>query len=335
MHTRARRLATTAAVGVAIGLLVVVQLQYFQRGIVPGDAFVYLAAGERLNAGHDLYALGVGDRPVDTGGEYWNVPLVSPPPIAVLWRPLAALPESLGVGLWYAAQLMALGSSLLMLLRRVPGLAAAALIVLVLPTAYEIGVGNVNSFLLLGLLVTWRAVVARREPTAGALAAVMTAVKLTPGVLGWWLLATGHRRATIAFVAVGMAAAGLSVLGAGFPAHVQYLEILGDRNAVGVSPLSVGGWARYLGLPSALYELLPAISAVTGLATVWLLRTRLAASYRVAVVTMILGSPAVSINWFVLLYALLAPAAWPVAARPGVEQQLQRGRAKIQPSSSS
>jgi hypothetical protein len=47
---------------------------------------VYLAAGERLNAGHQLYALMPGNRPVDIHPPFWTVPLLSPPPIAVLFR---------------------------------------------------------------------------------------------------------------------------------------------------------------------------------------------------------------------------------------------------------
>ncbi len=55
------------------------------------DANTYLAAGERLNDGHPLYALQPGDRPVLLVGEY-PVPLFSPPPIAAIWRPLAIVP---------------------------------------------------------------------------------------------------------------------------------------------------------------------------------------------------------------------------------------------------
>src|SRR6266508_431527 len=74
MEDRRRRLVAFAALGVALGLLVAVQSVYFQRGFVPGDAFNYLGAGERLNSGHDLCRLQPGDRIGDAGGEYWLVP---------------------------------------------------------------------------------------------------------------------------------------------------------------------------------------------------------------------------------------------------------------------
>src|SRR3954451_3473833 len=62
------------------------------------DATTYLAAGERLNAGHDLYKLGPGDRPVLEIPGLYSAPLLSPPPIAVMWRPIAVVPW--GWSLW-------------------------------------------------------------------------------------------------------------------------------------------------------------------------------------------------------------------------------------------
>lgn len=305
------RLVPAAALAIALGLLAGIQIQYFERGLIPGDAFVYLAAGERLNAGHLLYALSPGDRPVDLNPPLWTVPLVSPPPIAVLWRPLAALPNELGVYVWWAAQIAALGTTLVMLARRRPVLTAVAMVVLLIPTVYEIGVGNVNSFLLLGLVMTWRWTLMGLDRPVGIAAAAMTAVKLTPGVIGWWLLVTGRRRAfAVAFVA-GIVILGVSVAGAGFPAHLEYLRILGDRTAVGTSPLSLGGMARFVGVPDAIANVLPTVAALAGLGAVFLLRRRPDLSYGAAIITMILGSPAVSIPWYVLFYALLAPIAWP------------------------
>src|SRR5258708_7149291 len=65
------------------------------------DATTYLAGGERLNAGHDLYKLAPGDRPVLIDTQFFTSPLVSPPLIGVVWRPLAAIP--FGWQLWIAA----------------------------------------------------------------------------------------------------------------------------------------------------------------------------------------------------------------------------------------
>ena len=66
------------------------------------DGSNYYAAGERLNAGHQLYQLQAGDRPVANSDQPnpWSAPLLSPPPIAVVWRVLALLPGDLSKYLW-------------------------------------------------------------------------------------------------------------------------------------------------------------------------------------------------------------------------------------------
>jgi hypothetical protein len=99
---RSYRLARILALALAFGILATIQFLYFQRGLIPGDAFTYLAAGERLNDGHPLYALSAGDRPVDLHPPFWTVPLLSPPSIAVVLRPFALLPGDAGAYGWWA-----------------------------------------------------------------------------------------------------------------------------------------------------------------------------------------------------------------------------------------
>ena len=310
-----RRLVEIAALAAVLGLLGAVQAIYFERGIIPGDAFNYLAAGERLNAGHELYALAPGDRPVDINPPYWTVPLVSPPPIAVVFRVFALFPDGSGAYAWWACQLIALAAALIMLGRRRPLLLAGTMLVLLIPTVYEIGVGNLNSFLLLGVILTWRSAVRGREEVGGAIAAVMTAVKLTPAMMLWWLLVTGRRRAVLAGIVTGLIVLGISVAGAGVGPHLEYLRILSNRDIVGTSPLSLGGMARFVGVPTSVADLLPTAAALIGIVVVFLLRHRPGLAFGAAVITMIYGSPAVSINWYIMLYALLAPFAWPANSR--------------------
>ena len=71
------------------------------------DTWNYLGAGERLNAGHSIYALVAGDRPILIELPS-TVPLVSPPLVAVLWRPLALLPDWLAMWGWWAASAAAM-----------------------------------------------------------------------------------------------------------------------------------------------------------------------------------------------------------------------------------
>jgi hypothetical protein len=312
-----RRFYSYVAFGLVLGLYVAVQASYFQRGFIPGDAFTYLAAGERLNAGHPLYALSPGDRPVDLNPPYWTVPLLSPPPIAVIFRVFAALPSDTGPYVWWVVQLVALGASLIMLGRRRPLLTAAAMLVLLIPTVYEVGVGNLNSMLLLGLILTWRWATRGPEPAAGVMAALLTVVKLTPAALGWWLIVSGKRRAVVAAVVTAVVALVVSILGAGLDTHLEYLGLLRDPNAMAPSPLSLGGMAVYLGLPQGVAYVLPMAAIGIGIVAIFLLRHRPAWSFAATVLVMIFGSPAVAINWYVLLYALIAPLAWPLPADEG------------------
>ena len=92
-----RRVVLPAIAG---GVLATILAVYFQRGFIPGDSFTYLAAGERLNAGHFLYALLPGDRPVDMHPPLWTVPFLSPPPMGVLMRPFALMPGDTGAYAW-------------------------------------------------------------------------------------------------------------------------------------------------------------------------------------------------------------------------------------------
>ena len=106
----------------------------------------------------------------------------------------------------------------------------------------------------------------------------------------------------------------MSVLGAGLSAHLEYLGIVRQTSTAGTSDLSLAGMARFIGVDPAVAGLLPTI-ALAGRAScaIWVLRDRPGLAYSAAVVTMLLGSPVVNINWFTVLLAALAPAVWPLS----------------------
>ena len=295
----------------AISAVVTIQTVYFNRGFVPGDAFTYLAAGERLNDGHPLYALSPGDRPVDLKPPFWTVPLLSPPPIAVIFRPLALIPSDLGPYVWWAFCTASVVVTSLVMLRRRPILVGLAVFALSIPIVYDIGVGNLNALLLGGTVGAWYLLTRRHDSSAGVVIAGMTALKLTPVVLAWWLITQRRWTALRAFVVAGLAFALVSVLGAGLPAHLEYLGIVRQTSTTGTSDLSLAGMARFVGVDPAVAGLLPAVALVTGLVAVWLLRGRPGPAFSAAVVTMLFGSPVVNINWFTVLLAALAPVVWP------------------------
>ena len=306
-----RHLIDVAAVAIAIGLVVAIFSVYLQRGFVPGDAFTYLGAGERLNAGHALYALVAADRQVGIEPPFWTVPLLSPPPIAVLWRPLAALPGELGVYVWWAIDLAAVAIAIGLMIRRRPLLVSAGVIVVSVPLVYEIGVANMNGLILLGLILTWRAFVLGDDRATGIPVGLMAAFKLTPGVLAGWLIVERRWSALRWAIATGLVVLAISLLGAGLDAHLRYLGIVRETAGQGARPLSLAGMAIYLGAPAAIANVLPTIALVVGIVAAALLRKRPDLAFVATVLAMLLGAPTISINWFIFMLACLAPVAWP------------------------
>jgi hypothetical protein len=320
---RALRLAIPA---IAIGMVVAIQVIYFNRGLIPGDSFTYLASGERLNAGHALYALTAGDRPVGLEPPFFTVPLLSPPPIAVLFRPLAAMPNEIGVYLWWIVTIVVLAAVILWMLRERPILVGFAVLALSIPIVYQIGVGNLNGLIVAGIVGAWYLLTRGRDLAAGAVFALMTAFKVTPAVFLWWLLTQRRWSAIKAFVATGLLVLVISVLGAGLSAHLEYLGIIRQTATVGTTYLSLAGAARYIGVPLEVANLLPTIAIVVGALAIWLLRNRPGAAYVAAVLTMIAGSPVVQVTWFTILLGALAPVVWPMRSRSTESAQLQTSR---------
>jgi hypothetical protein len=310
--TIARAIVGLSGVAIAVVLFLILSTAYGH----PGDIITYLAAGERLNAGHPLYALSPGDRPMPIVPPYWTVPLLSPPLIAVIWRPLALLPDAVSIGLWWIAMLALLGISITMILRAPKMIGAVAVYVLAVPLGLEAVQGNINAVILLGALVAWRAYVGGRAEVAGAIVAVLAVLKVTPAILVVWAVAVGGRKAVVG-AAVGLAVAGaISVLGAGIDAHLAYLSVMRDTTTIGPSDQSLPGILRALGMPEFLVARVSLVTDVAGVVGVLASRGRPAASYRVAIVTLVAGSPVVYVNTFLLLIAALAPNLWPLRREP-------------------
>lgn len=280
----------------------------------PGDVVTYLAAGERLNAGHPLYALSPGDRVLPIVPPFWTVPLLSPPLIAVIWRPLALLPETFVVDAWWAAMVACLALATAMIVRRPSMAGPVALYILSIPLALEAYQGNINALLLLGSIVAWRAFASGRPEWAGGIIGVLVALKVTPAVLAVWVIASCGRRGLIGVLLGGGLAGLVSLMGAGFAAHLDYLSIIRDTTTVGSSDLSLAGMLRILGLAPELAMRAGLAVDVLGIVVVVLLRHRPGASYRAAIITMVAGSPVVFVNTYVLLLPTLAPRLWSIGA---------------------
>jgi hypothetical protein len=223
------------------------------------------------------------------------------------------LPNEAGVYLWWVADIAAVAIALGLMVRRRPILVSVAIAAFSIPLAYEIGVGNMNGLILLGLVLTWRATAIRDERAAGSLVGVMSAFKLTPAVLVWWLVTGGRWAAARWAIAAGLIVLAISLAGAGIDAHVRFLGVIRETAAQGARPLSLTGMALYLGAPAGMAAWLPDVALVSGAIGMAILRRRPGLAFIVAILTMVFGSPTVSINWFIYLLACLAPVVWPVS----------------------
>jgi len=311
-----RRLARTAFIAGAVGLLVgIVAYGIVVLGYGPADGYTYLAAGERLNAGHPLYALVAGDRPVDIRPPYWTVPLLSPPPIAVLFRPLAALPNELGLRLWWLGCVAAIAVALGAMFRVRPVLMSAAVLVFLVPLVFEIPTANVNGLILGAVVVAWLLARSGRDTAAGAVIAAAAAVKLTPAILIVWFVTQGRWTAVRAFVTVGLVLLVVSLAGAGIGAHLDYLAVIGQTGSVGTTQFSLAGLLRTVGVPAEAARFAPFVVDAVGIALMWWRRDQPSFAYSVAVFTMVWGSPVVNFDWLTLMLGALAPGLWPMAAR--------------------
>lgn len=301
-------LAVGLPTGLAVGDLLAqhrnpVPLQPFTDGIT------YLAAGERLNDGHALYELGPDDRPVDLVPTLFKFPLLSPPAIAVAWRPLAAAKLGgieVGLALWVVACWAALLGTVAYLAVRVGLLAVLLAIALALPIAQQLAVANVSSFFPMMLTYSW---LRRGHPRSGVSIGVMAGIKLAPVVGVAWLVGTHQRTPTVA-AALTIAIVGvLSIAGAGLSNAMTYLAVSGT---VAPSPLSPAG---LLNAPWVTYGVLGAGLALCLATGPW---PRI--SFAVAVITTTIATPALYLAALVPLLALVAP----LADYPGL--QIRAGR---------
>lgn len=282
-------------------------------GRIGNDVSNYLAAGERLNAGHPLYRLSEGDRRVPTYPPYYTVPLVSPPPTAVAWRALDLLPEPLAVRGWWLAGLALTTLATLWIVRRGRWPALALVALLAPDVAWTAWSGNVNAFVVPSLVAAW-AWQLRRPLVAGTMAGLAAGARLTPVILGWWGLTLGRLRWTAAMAATLLGVAVVSLAGAGLTNHVAWLDVARYTATTGARDDSLIGLLRGAGLDSSVVGLVgPAVMAIAALAIV-ALRRRPALAWTVAVVAMVLGSPVTHQGSLALLLAVAAASIPPLPA---------------------
>lgn len=308
---------------------------------VAGDVANYEAAGERLNAGHHLYGpLLPGDRPVPGYPKRYPAPLLSPPLVAVIWRPLALLGDA-GVALWWLVNLalvvgvvlgfaaigrrltlgallglVALGWPLALLSIRHPDLGAQQ------PLAVTALSGNLNGYLLAMCIIVWWATSRGRPWLAGSAAALAGVLKLGPFALGWWMLVRRDWPALKAFVVTVVILGFVGLLGAGLDANLAYVKLaLGAH--VTPTALSVPWMLERLFHVSSRTAGIGTIAAtVAGLIAIYVTRRRPRLSFFLTLLVVIFSSPVVLAGNFALLLAAASP--WVVDERPTSSEETPR-----------
>jgi Glycosyltransferase family 87 len=306
-------------VRLAVGLLVVGSLLTSGRidllhpTTIATDPSNYAAAGQRIAAGNELYALSAGDRPVAADNPpYWTVALLSPPGAAIVWAPAALLGISaLAMILWWVT-----GTALtfawtgFVVIRGSPGAVILAAILAPMTAITAIS-GNLNAFLMMLMVATWylSSDESNRPASfaAGLLVALGAWVKLTPLLLLPWLIAT--RRWT----AVSGTLAGLAILGAagvaivGWDDHVQFLTAAVAGATSGVTGAGLEPFATLLGLPDSIAQFMPAVIALASICLVIVFRDRPGWAFVGAVAGAVMVTPVIRAESYSVLLAAAAP----------------------------
>jgi hypothetical protein len=306
-----RTLRVVAAVAVVFGLLwvaLILQPWANEPAIWIRDTSNYYAAGERLNAGHSLYAYAPGDRQVLELLFGLPSPYLYPPLIGVLWRPVAAfLPFEPVILVWWAAGMVTFLGMVAWLLWKGGRVSAIGILVLLIPIVWTAWSGNVSTFIAVAIVGAWFLLRSGHDWIAGGVIGFTTVLKLSPAFLGWYLLVERRWPALRAMIFTAAISVLISVAGAGLGPHFEFLEVSSAAARGGGIPASLVGILTSLGAPGDLMPLVAPIVSVVGLAVVFLVRDRPRAAWAAAVATGALASPIFNLTNVTVLLACFVP----------------------------
>src|SRR5688572_3444246 len=141
------------------------------------DSSNYAAAAERLVEGSTLYALQPGDRPVPADNPpEWSGPILSPPPVALPWVALLAVPDTIRFYLTWALGLAMTTALGLFLAARLPAWALFPVLLGLFPLGVVAWSGNLNALLAPALVVVYRAATSTPSPRVQVAIGVIVAI---------------------------------------------------------------------------------------------------------------------------------------------------------------
>ncbi len=267
------------------------------------DFRAYHAAASRVLAGQPLY-----DLSYTVAGPYGL--FLYPPTFLPLALPFALLPVTPATWAWIGTMLAAFAAGVAIL----PVAARTKWLIVLLaglswPFVYGLKLGQVGPLLFLVFAVGWRAL--DRPRIVGLAGAAGAAIKIQPGIVLAWALATRRWSAVFAGGLALAVLAALVTLVTGVGAWGDFLTLIGRVNDPITTPhnFTPGAVAFQLGLSHDAAALVQWASiGLVVLAVVWAaLRRSAVPSYLVAMVASQLLSP---VLWDHYAMLLLLPVAW-------------------------
>jgi alpha-1,2-mannosyltransferase len=187
---------------------------------------------------------------------------IYPPFLAVVIRPLAALPYHRANQAWFVMNSLLFTGAVLLLITWRPGpldaLAAAGILFVCLnfyPTFRAFQCGQVSLLIFSMIAGSFWLLRRGRDGAAGALVGLAAAVKLTPALLAVYFLAARRYRAAAGAAVAGAAALLVSILGAGLDNHFIFAgEILPalSRGAATFANQSLPGFLARIGMETTM-----------------------------------------------------------------------------------
>jgi hypothetical protein len=300
--TRAREIVVT---GAALSLFAaVVGLVLASAGATLGyDYDAYIAAARRLSEGLPLY-----DQSITQSGAH--AVYLYPPPFAVAFLPMVALPDAIARLGWSIAMAVLVGiGALLLPVRRDTRLLVVILAALDWPVLYAIKLGQVEPILFVAFAATWRW--RDRPGVVGFATAVGALVKVQPALVAAWAWTSSRCGATWQAIAWTLAIGGVATLATGPAAWASYAELLRGASGTFTTPhnFAPGAVAHLAGASDAVASVVQWISvgaAAVAVVFAWRRLPPVASLQATIVASQLLSSP-LRDHYAVLL---LLPTAW-------------------------
>jgi hypothetical protein len=307
---RVLRILTAVYLLAQVARIVLVDAPYLLDPMHPqSDVWTYFAAGQRLRDGHELYALQPGDLSVYLAPPYVTAPLLSPPLIGVIFRPLATfLDPWVATHAWLWLSWLVFAVTIAILIRRGSAVLLGALLVMAPAVALTGVSGNLNALLVPLLVAAWWLADRGKPAGTGAAIALAAALKVTPGFLIVWLVARRAWGGIAAFALVFGALALVSIVVAGPANTFAYLDVVRYTSSAGVSGWSLPATLQGLGLDLPATDVLVGVAGL-GAVVVFALRRRPGLAWAVANVVSVVANPVLHLVAASLLVPGLAPAA--------------------------